>query len=103
MDEAQRLCDHIVIIDHGQILAEGSPAELIRKHVSGNVIEVRKPLPKALANGRFDREDIGDSVLFYVEEPKALQDQLSGKTVYMHRTANLEDVFLRLTGRQLRE
>jgi len=103
MDEAERLSDHIVIIDGGKILAEGSPADLIREHVSGHVFDVQKPLPKALANGRFDCEDIGDSVLFYVEETDKLRGELDEDTAYLHRPANLEDVFLRLTGRKLRE
>ena len=103
MDEAERLSDHIVIIDGGKILAEGSPADLIREHVSGHVFDVQKPLPDALANGRFDQEDIGDSVLFYAEHTDELRDALSEDAVYLHRPANLEDVFLRLTGRKLRE
>ncbi|MGI9416760.1 MAG: ABC transporter ATP-binding protein [Geminicoccaceae bacterium] len=103
MDEAERLADHIVIIDGGRILAEGSPAELIREHVRGHVFDVQKPLPNALANGRFESEDIGDSVLFYVEKADELQRELSKDAIYLHRPANLEDVFLRLTGRKLRE
>jgi len=103
MDEAERLSDHIIIIDGGKILAEGSPAALIREHVSGHVFDVQKPLPTALANGRFDREDIGDSVLFYVEEAEQFRGELAENTAYLHRPANLEDVFLRLTGRKLRE
>jgi lipooligosaccharide transport system ATP-binding protein len=103
MDEAERLSDHIIIIDGGRILAEGSPADLIRQHVSGQVFDVQKPLPPVLANGRFDHEDIGDSVLFYVEEVEELRQTLPDDVIYLHRPANLEDVFLRLTGRKLRE
>ncbi len=103
MEEAERLSDHIVIIDGGRILAEGSPAALIREHVCGHVFDVQKPLPKALANGRFDCEDIGDSVLFYAEDTDELRRELPEDAVYLHRPANLEDVFLRLTGRKLRE
>lgn len=103
MDEAERLADHIIIIDGGRILAEGSPAELIREHVCGHVFDVQKPLPKALANGRFDSEDIGYSVLFYVENADELREELTEDAMYLHRPANLEDVFLRLTGRKLRE
>ncbi|MGI9437627.1 MAG: ATP-binding cassette domain-containing protein [Geminicoccaceae bacterium] len=103
MDEAERLSDHIVIIDGGRILAEGSPAELIRQHVRGHVFDVQKPLPSVLANGRFEHEDIGDSVLFYVEQTADLQQELASDAIYLHRPANLEDVFLRLTGRKLRE
>ena len=103
MDEAQRLCDHIIVIDQGKILDEGSPRALIDRHVRGHVFEVQKPLPDALANGRWDREDIGDAVLYYVESPGDILDDLPGQADYVHRHANLEDVFLRLTGRKLRE
>jgi lipooligosaccharide transport system ATP-binding protein len=102
MDEAQRLCDRIVLIDGGRILDEGSPAELILRHVKGHVVEVQKPVPPDLADG-LAHEDIGDSVLFYVRTPAELIPRLPDEAVYLHRPTNLEDVFLRLTGRQLRE
>jgi len=103
MDEAERLSDHIVIVDEGKILAEGSPDDLIRKHVRGHVFDVQKPVGEMLANGQFECEDIGDSVLFYVEQAGELQKALPPDVIYLHRPANLEDVFLRLTGRKLRE
>jgi len=103
MDEAERLSDHIVIIDEGKILTEGSPDDLIKQHVRGNVFDIQKPVGETLANGQFDCEDIGDSVLFYVEEADELLQKLSSDAIYLHRPANLEDVFLRLTGRKLRE
>ena len=103
MDEAERLSDHIVIIDGGRILAEGSPAALIKRHVCGHVFDVQKPLSESLANGRFECEDIGESVLFYVEKVADFRNELSADTIYLHRPANLEDVFLRLTGRKLKE
>lgn len=103
MDEAQRLCDRIIVIDHGEILDEGTPQELIDRHVKGHVFDVQKPLAPELANGRFDHEDIGDSVLFYVTTAPEFVEVLPEDAVYLHRQANLEDVFLRLTGRKLRE
>ena len=104
MDEAQRLCDRIVIIDGGRILDEGTPGELIARHVRGHVYELPKPLPDGLPpDGGLEREDIGDAVLFYVESPERMRPHLPDDGVYLHRPANLEDVFLRLTGRQLRE
>ncbi|MFQ5973746.1 MAG: ATP-binding cassette domain-containing protein [Alphaproteobacteria bacterium] len=103
MDEAQRLCDRIIVIDHGEILDEGTPQELIDRHVKGHVFEVRKPLPTGLADGRWDKEDIGDAVLYYVQSPHDILTELPDEAMYIHRLANLEDVFLRLTGRQLRE
>ncbi|MFP4538790.1 MAG: ATP-binding cassette domain-containing protein [Dichotomicrobium sp.] len=103
MDEAQRLCDRIIIIDHGEILDEGTPDELISRHVKGHVYEVAKPVPEPLRNGRWDSEDIGDSVLIYVRAQDEIRASLTTDMHYYHRPANLEDVFLRLTGRQLRE
>ena len=103
MDEAQRLCDRIIIIDHGEILDEGTPDELISRHVKGHVYEIDKPVPEPLRNGHWDSEDIGDSVLIYVQQQDEIRPALTGDTSYYHRPANLEDVFLRLTGRQLRE
>ena len=108
MDEAERLCDRIVIIDGGRVLDEGRPREVILRHVSRHVIEVRKPVPEALmvhgqAADGLDAEDIGDAVLFYVAEPEQVLGRVGQRDDYFHRPANLEDVFLRLTGRQLRE
>jgi lipooligosaccharide transport system ATP-binding protein len=103
MDEAQRLCDDIVVIDHGRVLDRGAPQDLIDRHVKGHVFEVQKPLPSGFRDGRFEHEDIGDAILYYVETPRAFTEDLPEEVVYWHRQANLEDVFLRLTGRQLRE
>lgn len=103
MDEAQRLCDNIVIVDGGKVLDEGSPKELISKHVKNNVFEVLKPVPEALEKSDIDHEDIGDSVLYYVNEPSKVQKHLEEGVTYTQRVSNLEDVFLRLTGHKLRE
>jgi lipooligosaccharide transport system ATP-binding protein len=103
MDEAQRLCDDIVVIDHGRILDRGAPQDLIDRHVKGHVFEVQKPLPSGFRDGRWEQEDIGDAILYYVETPRTFTEDLPEEVVYWHRQANLEDVFLRLTGRQLRE
>ena len=67
------------------------------------MIEVQKPLPSGFVDDRFDSEDIGDAILYYVRSPRELIGELPEAASYMHRQANLEDVFLRLTGRQLRE
>jgi lipooligosaccharide transport system ATP-binding protein len=103
MDEAERLCDRIVLIDHGRILDEDTPAGLIDRHVKGHVVEVRKPVPAGLAGNGLAQEDIGDAVLFYVASPSELIPRLPDDAVYLHRPADLEDVFLRLTGRQIRD
>ena len=103
MDEAQRLCDRIIIIDGGRVLDEGTPQDLIGRHVRGHVFEVMKPLPPGFDDDGIEREDIGDAVLYYTTDPTELRRRLPDEATYMHRTANLEDVFLRLTGRSLRE
>lgn len=103
MDEAQRLCDQIVIIDNGEILDQGTPKELISRHVKGFVFEVQKPGLAASAAERWDQEDIGDSVLYFVNDTAEFIADLPDESIYLHRPANLEDVFLRLTGRKLRE
>jgi len=103
MDEAQRLCDRIIVIDHGKILDSGTPSELIERHVKGHVFEVQKPFADGFDESAWDCEDIGDSVLVYAEDTRAFVDAVPADTQYLHRQANLEDVFLRLTGRALRE
>ena len=103
MEEAQRLCDRIIVIDGGRILDAGTPRELIDRHVRGHVFEVQKPLPAGFVDGRWDHEDIGDAVLYYVESPHDIVAALAEQAIYTHRQGNLEDVFLRLTGHKLRE
>ena len=76
MDEAERLCDRIIIIDHGKILDQGTPKELISQHIKGHVIEVQKPLPSGFVDGPFDSEDIGDAILYYVRSPRELIGEL---------------------------
>jgi lipooligosaccharide transport system ATP-binding protein len=103
MDEAQRLCDRIIVIDAGRVLDEGSPQELIERHVRGHVFEIAKPVPEGVVPTTLEQEDIGDAILVYTAEPQTLRDRLPADLAYRHRGANLEDVFLRLTGRRLRE
>jgi lipooligosaccharide transport system ATP-binding protein len=103
MDEAQRLCDRIVIIDGGKVLDEGTPQALIDRHVRGHVFEVAKPLPDGFADEGLERNDIGDAVLYYAADPHEVQRRLPPTATYLQRAANLEDVFLRLTGHRLRE
>jgi lipooligosaccharide transport system ATP-binding protein len=103
MDEAQRLCDRIVIIDGGKVLDEGTPQELIDRHVRGHVFEVAKPLPDGFVQDGLERNDIGDAVLYYAADPLEVQRRLPPTATYLQRAANLEDVFLRLTGHRLRE
>lgn len=101
MDEAERLCDHIVVIDHGKILDQGSPRGLIESHVKKHVLEVQRPIPDSLPF--MEMENLGQSVLFFLDELEPVLAKMPAGAVFNHRPANLEDVFLRLTGRQLRE
>jgi lipooligosaccharide transport system ATP-binding protein len=103
MDEAQRLCDRIIIIDGGKVLDEGSPEELIARHVRRHVLEIAKPLPEGFSDDGLERNDIGDAVLYYATDPADVTKRLPPHATFLRRDANLEDVFLRLTGHTLRQ
>ncbi|MEI6209486.1 MAG: ATP-binding cassette domain-containing protein [Desulfuromonadales bacterium] len=109
MDEAQRLCDRLVIMDQGKILVEGAPLYLIRQHVGNSVIEVVAPcsdLRRMLRDKEILHEDLGQRLVIYSSDGEALYRELLGEHCRegcMLRPATLEDVFLRLTGRELRE
>lgn len=110
MEEAERLCDVITIIDRGRVIAVGSPRDLIATHIEPDVVEIygEEALPWGKAEGaRYaDRvEEAGETLFCYAREPAGLLDALKSKTElrYLHRPANLEDVFLKLTGRDLRD
>jgi len=109
MDEAERLCDTISIIDQGRIIAEGSPRELIRRHIEPQVVEV---YGDALADWRVCALDLckrcetaGETLFCYTDSPEPVIAELDKQPElrYLHRPANLEDVFLKLTGRDLRD
>lgn len=109
MEEASRLCDRLIIIDHGLILVEGKPEELIREHVGRDVIEIAGPTPELrsfLGSHKLTYEDLGHRVIAYCEDRGELFQKITrdycGAGCVM-RTATLEDVFLKLTGRELRE
>ena len=114
MDEAERLCSRLLVLDHGRKIAEGRPRELIAQHLEPDVIEVYGPGATALA--RHDDhtalralaarvEVSGDTVFFYTVQALPLLAALSEHPHLrtLHRPANLEDLFLKLTGRQIRE
>jgi len=109
MEEAERLCDELVIMDQGRILAQGSPRELIDRHVEREVIEVRGGEGDAflrLAESSGCRvERMGSSIYCYSQAFAPLIEMLKGRhdLKYVHRPTGLEDVFLRLTGRELRD
>ncbi|MBC7591797.1 MAG: ATP-binding cassette domain-containing protein, partial [Salinibacterium sp.] len=112
MDEAEQLCDRLVVVDKGQIMAEGSPAALIREHSSREVLEVRFGSERN-AGAAHEVEGIGrlevlpDRILIYSEDgdeslAEVLRRGLTPITSLVRRSS-LEDVFLRLTGRTLIE
>jgi lipooligosaccharide transport system ATP-binding protein len=109
MEEASQLCDRLIIIDHGLILVEGRPQELIRQHVGRDVIEIDSPnqdLRSFVQARSLTFEDLGHRLLVYCEDrgelfQKITHDFCQGGCVM--RMATLEDVFLKLTGRELRE
>ena len=110
MDEAERLCDRLQIIDHGRTLAEGAPHDLIAQHVEPEVVEVygegvdawHEREAKALCS----RAELhGETAFCYLREAAPAIDSLRAYPAlrFMHRRANLEDLFLKLTGREMRE
>ncbi len=109
MDEAARLCDRLVILDHGRILVEGAPADLIRSHVGRYVVEVSQPgegLRAFVAAEGLKAEDLGHRLLVYGEDGDAVFHRIAEEFCTggcVMRMATLEDVFLKLTGRGLRE
>ena len=109
MAEAERLCHRLAIMDHGRIIAVGSPRELIARHIESQVVEVHGPGYEkwmAVANSLCPRmECVGDTVFCYAQDVEPVLKSLSGQAelAYLHRPASLEDVFLKLTGRDLRD
>lgn len=109
MDEAARLCDNLVIMDHGKILAQGSPQELISEYTGENIIEISEPeddLRVFFRERKARQEDFGHRLIIYAEDGHALYREICGRFApksCILRSATLEDVFLKLTGRELRE
>jgi lipooligosaccharide transport system ATP-binding protein len=112
MDEAEQLCDRLVVVDKGQIMAEGSPAALIREHSSKEVLEVRFGSDKnegaaAKLAGLGRLEVLPDRILVYSENGEAALVEVVKRGLEpitsLVRRSSLEDVFLRLTGRTLIE
>ncbi|MBI5584553.1 MAG: ATP-binding cassette domain-containing protein [Deltaproteobacteria bacterium] len=109
MDEAAQMCDRLMIIDQGRILVEGAPRDLVRRYIGGNVIEVEEPgeeLPEFLKGEGIGFETEANRLLIYTADGEALFPRISQKDCAAGctlRQATLEDVFLKLTGRGLRE
>jgi lipooligosaccharide transport system ATP-binding protein len=110
MDEAERLCDRLKIIDRGRTLAEGAPRTLIAEHIEPEVVEVYgEGVEEWLsAHGRdvCSRGELhGETAFCYLQDPARAVESLRRfpRLRFLHRPANLEDVFLKLTGREMRE
>lgn len=115
MDEAERLCDRLVIMDGGKIVATGTPRELIRTHVAPEVIEARlelggttrEALGAAAARVGATLLTSGDRLSLFVHNGRELLSRLEAEGIFLNgayiRPGNLEDVFLNVTGRSLRE
>ncbi len=120
MDEAEQLCDRLVVMDHGQIVAEGSPAELIRTHSprevlelrfvdpenrSGPGLEINEAVSEKLVGIGARQEVLPDRILVYAENGEEALSEVHRRAVEpeaaLVRRSTLEDVFLRLTGRTL--
>ncbi len=110
MEEAERLCHQLAIMDRGRIIATGGPREVIAAHIEPQVVEVYGEDAAGWASrhaGALARRNelIGETSFCYVDDAAALiahLDQQAGLR-YLHRPASLEDVFLKLTGRELRD
>ncbi len=109
MEEASRLCDRLVIMNQGRILVEGRPQELIQHYVGREVIEISPPSPKLLSylkNHGLRFENLGQRLVIHNQADAGLftlLTELFGDLRCTLRPATLEDVFLHLTGRELRE
>ena len=112
MDEAERLCDTLIVIDHGRKIAEGSPRHLIAEHIEPQVVEAYDEaggdLPAFVeANRQLAGRVVtsGETAFFYCSDPRPLLARLAEAPGlrYVHRASNLEDVFIKLTGRELRD
>jgi lipooligosaccharide transport system ATP-binding protein len=110
MDEAAELCDHTFIMDRGKIIEQGKPTDLIKKHIGEEVLEVDydekvlKTLQEEFPQARL--EVLSDRIRVFTSQPHGVFEAFLEKFPYKSaaiRNANLEDVFLKLTGRELRE
>ena len=113
MDEAEQLCDRLIVMDKGKIMAEDSPAQLIKTYSTKEVLEVRfgsernKEMVETLRPLADRIEVLPDRILLYAEDGEQLLEQIAAKGIHPNtslvRRSSLEDVFLRLTGRTLVE
>ena len=109
MEEAERLCDRLVVMDKGKILEQGTPKGLVKKHIAKGVLEIQADagvIAELKRMGPVVFDEIGGRVHIYTDEPEAVLAELQKKHTIKRsviRDATLEDVFFRLTGRELRD
>ena len=110
MEEAERLCDRLAILDHGHLIAEGAPRDLIAQHIEPCVTELYGDNVELWRSTYADQlcvrhENVGETLFCYSRDGNDLMKNLHQQTQlrYLHRPASLEDVFLKLTGRELRD
>ena len=110
MDEAERLCNRLAVMDQGRLIAAGSPQELVAQHIEPEVLEVYGEGAPAWARQHSSAlcrrcEQAGETVFCYTDDGGRVLAALQGRddVRFLHRRANLEDVFLKLTGRDLRD
>jgi lipooligosaccharide transport system ATP-binding protein len=113
MDEAEQLCDRLIVMDKGTIMAEGTPQELIKSYSTKEVLEVRFGSDRnALLAPAMEQlcervEVLPDRILLYIDDAEAALDEIiragHHPKTSLARRSSLEDVFLRLTGRSLVE
>jgi len=109
MEEAERLCTRLLVMDHGRVIAVGTPRALIAEHIEPQVVEVHGAGLEAWAQhakGLVPRLELaGETAFCYAADVAPVLASLAGRDglSYLHRPANLEDVFLKLTGRDLRD
>jgi lipooligosaccharide transport system ATP-binding protein len=109
MEEAESLCNRLVIMDQGRIIAQGRPRDLIEEHAAESVIEIEGPgeeLKTYVRQGNVKYDDLGERILIYTDSRGDLENEVRNRFCMescLFRAGNLEDVFLRLTGRELRE
>ena len=111
MEEAEQLCDRIVIMHKGRILKEGVPKNLIENEIGSEVVEIRVPkeedekILNRLSGASCGHERVGDTLYFYCRDGKELMRKVVEMNLHnvLNRPATLEDVFLKLTGRSLIE
>ncbi|UCB47405.1 MAG: ABC transporter ATP-binding protein [Spirochaetota bacterium] len=110
MEEAFQLADQVIIMNQGEKIIEGNPKQLLKENIERYVLEVRNPqyfdlLKKHIKDKRIRSDSTSEYMLLYCDDLSCLKmiSEKIGSADYHHRETNLEDLFLKLTGRELHE